>query len=118
MDRTELEKKRQAYVKKLEESLNHLVQVLSAMPEVERIVLFGSYARGRRDLLTDLDVLVVMRTDLPSLERSKLLYQILALPVDLDLLCYTPEEMTRMGGSPFLRAILKEGIVVYEKKPN
>lgn len=104
-------------MKKLEESLSYLVQVLSSMPEVERVVLFGSYAQGRRDLLTDLDVLVVMQMDLPPLERSKLLYQTLAFPVDLDLLCYTPLEMAKMEESPFLRRVLKEGIVIYEKKP-
>jgi predicted nucleotidyltransferase len=113
----ELKERRAVYLRRLEESLDRLVQVLSAMPEVERIIIFGSYARGRRDLLTDLDILVVMCTDLPPLERSKLLYQTLALPVDLDLLCYTPEELEAAKESPFLKAILKEGIVLYEKKP-
>ncbi len=112
-----LGERRAAYLQKLEQSLERLVQVLSTRPEVERIILFGSYAHGRRDLLTDLDVLVIMHTDLPPLERLRLLYQSLALPVDLDLLCYTPEELEARKRNPFLKAILEEGIVLYEKKP-
>jgi len=29
------------------------------MPEVQQVILFGSYAAGRRDLFTDLDVIVM-----------------------------------------------------------
>lgn len=112
-----LVEKRKLYVKKLEESLDKLVRTLSPLPEVERIILFGSYSRGRRDLLTDLDVLVVMRTELPFLERLKTLYQMLVLPVDADILCYTPEEFEALKDGPFLREALEEGIVLYEKKP-
>jgi len=111
-----LEERRQAYSRGLEESCDRIVQELSNIPGVERVILFGSYARGRRDLLTDLDILVVMQTDLPLLERLKLLYQALALPVDLDLLCYTPEELESAKESPFFKEILREGIVLYEKK--
>ncbi|MGB4781305.1 nucleotidyltransferase domain-containing protein [Candidatus Methylomirabilis sp.] len=49
----------------------------------------GSYARGRADLFTDLDLLVVMETNLSFIDRLRMLYPLLALPVDLDLLCYT-----------------------------
>jgi len=40
--------------------VDRLKRELASIPEVERVILFGSYVRGRRDLLTDLDVLVVM----------------------------------------------------------
>jgi predicted nucleotidyltransferase len=112
-----LRRKRTAYVAELEEAVNRLVAVLSAMPEVERVILFGSYARGRRDLFTDLDVLVLMRTELGFLERTKHLYRMLDLPVDADILCYLPEEFERLKERPLLRRALQEGIVVYEKKP-
>jgi len=114
---SDLRRKRTAYVAELEEAVNRLVAVLSAMPEVERVILFGSYARGRRDLFTDLDVLVLMRTELGFLERTKYLYRMLDLPVDADILCYLPEEFERLKERPFLRRALQEGIVVYEKKP-
>jgi len=85
--------------------------------QVERVGLFGSYARGRADLFTDLDVLVVMRTEEPFVERVKMLYGLLALPVDLDLVCYTPQEFEDLKDRPFLKRILEEEVVLYEKKP-
>lgn len=112
----DLRGKRAAYVAALDEAAKRLVTVLSAVPEVERVVLFGSYARGRRDLLTDLDALVVIRTELGFLERTKYLYRLLNLGVDADILCYRPEEFEQLKERPFFKRILQEGIVVYEKK--
>ena len=108
--------RRKAYVTKLEESVQRMVKVLSRLPEVERVILFGSYARGRRDLLTDLDILVVMDTRLDILARTTFIYEQLFLPVDYDVLVYTPLELERWKEQPFLRQILEEGKVLYEKK--
>lgn len=67
---TELDGQRQVYIAALERSLDGLVAQLAAMPEVERVILFGSYATGRRDLFTDLDLLVVMRSSLNFISRT------------------------------------------------
>lgn len=114
---TDLRRKRAAYAAQLEGAVNRLVAVLSAIPEVERVILFGSYVRGQRDLFTDLDVLVLMRTELEFPERLKYLYRMLDLPVDADILCYLPEEFEKLKERPFLKRAIREGIVVYEKKP-
>lgn len=114
---TDLRRKRVAYTAQLEGAVNRLVAVLSAIPEVERVILFGSYVRGQRDLFTDLDVLVLMRTELEFPERLQYLYRMLDLPVDADILCYLPEEFEELKERPFLKTALREGIVVYEKKP-
>ncbi|MEM3486396.1 MAG: nucleotidyltransferase domain-containing protein [Candidatus Methanomethyliaceae archaeon] len=100
----------------MEESVKQLREVLSSLPEVEQITLLSSYAQGRRDLLTDLDVLVVMHTNLPFLERQRFLYQRLALPVDADILCYTSEEFEALKDGPFWTNALKQVVVLYEKK--
>jgi predicted nucleotidyltransferase len=101
----------------LERSLDLLVKTLSQRSDILRISVFGSYARGRADLFTDLDVLVIMDTTRPFLERQRELYELLALPVDLDLLCYTPHEFENLKDQPFLRHALTDEKVVYEKKP-
>lgn len=115
--RADLAKKRAAYASRLEEAVRAVVETLSGIDAVRRVSLFGSYARGRRDLFTDLDVLVVMDTTMGFLERLRFLYGTLALPVDLDLVCYTPQELRDLRDTPFLRRILEEEVVVYEKKP-
>lgn len=107
---------REEYAQRLDDALAAVVTRLSSLPEVERVILFGSYAEGRRDLFTDLDLLVVMRTEEGFLERSRRLYGLLAgLGVDLDLLAYTPEELDENRDRPFFRRALA-GKVVYEKR--
>lgn len=65
MEKRTLTEARAEYVSLLEKTLQQIVAKLSAMPEVERISLFGSYASGRADLFTDLDLLIVMETGQP-----------------------------------------------------
>ncbi len=113
----DLEAERRRYRRALERAREEIPRRLAALPEVERVSLFGSFARGRRDLLTDLDLLVVMRTDLPFLARLARLHALLAdLGVDLDILCYTPEEFARMRTAPFLRRALRDEVVLYAKE--
>ena len=82
----------------------------------ERAIAFGSYARGTADGYSDLDLVVVLRTHLPLTERWPLLRELLdALPVSVDLLVYTPEELAlgmeqRTG---IFDVIDREGVLLY-----
>jgi len=62
--------KRVAYRRALEDALTRIRQRLAEIPGVQKAVLFGSAARGRRDLFTDLDLLVVMQSDSEFIQRS------------------------------------------------
>src|SRR5438046_8601179 len=117
MNQVDIAERRREYADLLEQSLTRLVDLLKERDDVLRISLFGSYARGRRDLFTDLDVLVIMQTAEPFVERQCRLYGLLGLPVDLDLLCYTPEEFDAMKFQPFLRHALMDEKVLYERSP-
>ena len=83
-----------------------------------RAVAFGSFARGAADGYSDLDLAVVLRTELPAFGRGELLKDLFdALPVGLDLVVYTPEEFergmqARMG---VFDAIAREGVTIYER---
>ncbi len=112
-----LEAERAVYVQRLEESVRRAAQVLSQVDGIQRVSLFGSYARGQRDLFTDLDLLVIWESERPVLERLKFLYSLLDVPVDLDVVCYTPAELEALRDRPFLRRILSEEVVLYEAKP-
>lgn len=113
--KTDLEKKRAEYCEALEQGLNKIVTFLSSKPEVERVILFGSYASGRRDLFTDLDLLVVMNSHLDFVSRTASLQQELDVGVDLDLLVYTPQEFARRKHQGMIRQALQNGKVLYEK---
>lgn len=108
---------RAAYVRRLEEAVQRIRTVLADVPGIQRVSLFGSYAHGRRDLFTDLDLFVVWDTDRPLLERQRHLYSLLGVPVDLDIVCYTPAEFEATADSPFNRRILQKEVVLFETKP-
>lgn len=107
---------RSAYVQRLEAAPRRIVERLSGVEGIQRVSLFGSYARGRRDPFTDLDVLVIWDTDKPFLERLSFLHALFDVGVDLDVFCYTPEEFERMRDRPFLRGALRDEVLL-EKRP-
>lgn len=111
-----LAKKRSAYRRSLENAFHRILAQLKSMPEVEMVILFGSYAAGRQDLFTDLDLLVVMTSTKDFVTRTAELYQQIQAGVDLDLLAYTPEEFEQQKNSRFMRYALKTGKVLYEKR--
>lgn len=61
------------------------------------------------------DVLIIMNTEKSFVERLREIYPLLALPVDAGILCYTPEEVERTRNRGFLKRILDEEVVIYEK---
>lgn len=83
--------------------------------KVERMILFGSRARGelRRD--SDVDLIIVspgFRRKNVS-QRASPLYLEWALKLPVDFLCYTPEEFRELAGRPSLvREALREGVAI------
>ena len=98
----------------LEEALDEVVAQLRDMSGVRKVILFGSYAAGRRDLSTDLDLMVVMESDLDFVGRNAEMAGRIRCGVALDLLVYTPAEMERMRQRPFMRHAMAAGKVLYE----
>lgn len=70
MSQTSLKQRRDQYRQALDRALADILDQLARMPEVEKVILFGSYAAGRRDLFTDLDLLVVMATERDFVHRT------------------------------------------------
>jgi predicted nucleotidyltransferase len=118
MASNQLIQKRKQYSQNLDASLEKIIRCLAEIREVQKVILFGSYSTGRRDLFTDLDLIVIMESDQDLIHRTADLYQELQVSVDLDLLVYTPDEFERKRNSAFLRHALNTGKVVYEKKLN
>ena len=84
----------------------------------ERVILFGSRARGRAQAESDFDLLVIKESELPRHRRSAPLYTALAdLPVEVEVMVYTPEEVRDWSQVPqaFITTALREGKVLYEK---
>ncbi len=80
----------------------------------QQVVLFGSLARGTPALTSDVDLLIVWDTPLDFVTRTVEIYRQLQPCEAVDLLVYTPDEMTWMADRPFIRNALREGTVLYE----
>lgn len=84
----------------------------------QKIVLFGSHVWGTPDAGSDVDLLVVMDSDLPAAARSaRISRECRPRLLPLDVIVRTPSEVAeRLGmGDPFLRRILDEGQVLYAR---
>lgn len=80
----------------------------------EKILLFGSWARGDDDPESDVDLVVVYRTEKRFLDRLAELYVAWDLPVAVDILAYTPEEFAQLlEERAFVQDIVAEAEVVY-----
>jgi len=108
-----LHQRREAHQKALWQEVHRLTAAVAELG-AQRIVLFGSLAQGKPGLTSDLDLLIVWDTPLDFLARVAELYRCLQPRVPVDLLVYTPNEMTRMVHTPFVSRALNEGKVLYE----
>jgi uncharacterized protein len=96
----------------------YVPDIVSRRPEIKRIVLFGSVARGDAVPGSDVDLLLVLNSSSrPFLERISE-YRPDRFPVGVEIFAYTQEELDNMlgEGNWFLRRALSEGEVLFDKE--
>lgn len=84
----------------------------------ERVVLFGSRATGTPHADSDVDLLVIMDAEGSSIQRAVSVKRVCRPRfVAMDVLVKTAEEVATQlrRGNLFLRQILEEGRVLYER---
>ncbi len=84
--------------------------------DADRIVLFGSHARGVATDDSDVDLLIILPFEGKSVIQSVEIRMRLRQAFPVDLIVRTPEKVRdRLDmGDDFLREILEEGKVLYE----
>ncbi len=82
----------------------------------DRVVLFGSYARGVPTDDSDVDLLIILPFEGKSVFQSVEIRMRLRPAFPVDLIVRTPEKVReRLAmGDDFMREILEEGKVLYE----
>ena len=89
--------------------------VASVSPQ--RVLLFGSAARGKLSADSDLDVLVIMRGAVHRRQTAQKIYRDLqGVDAPVDVVVVTEEDIANYGDKPgtILRPALNEGQVLYD----
>jgi predicted nucleotidyltransferase len=80
--------------------MEEVVRRIVAVGDPERVILFGSRARGDARPDSDIDLLIVQETDDPPARRSLAIRRALrGIPVGKDVIVYTPEEFADWMGA-------------------
>ena len=88
--------------------------------EPQKIIVFGSRARGDHRPDSDVDILVIAESDEPRYKCDGPLYTALAhLPLNVDVLVYTPREVQDWSAvrHALPTTAVREGIVIYVRDP-
>ena len=84
-----------------EDTIAQAVATLVAVGKPQRIVLFGSYARGDADDASDLDLMVVKsQVTNRAQEMLQLSRALRPLRVPVDVLLVSADELARLGQQP------------------
>ncbi len=96
--------------------VNDYAAALREHIRLDRIVLFGSYARGEATDESDLDLIVVSPDfGKNAFKDSSLLYRYMPRHIfGVDALPRTPEDLAAVEPGTFLAYALEEGKIIYE----
>lgn len=100
------------------EAVDKLTQHIVERFQPQRLILFGSRARGDAQDDSDFDLLIVAPSEEPRWQRTVPVYRALAgLGIPKEIVWWTPEEIDEWRGvkAHFINTALREGKVLYEK---
>ncbi len=110
-----MEEAKQDFRRELQDNLERILTALKDHYHPEQVVLFGSLASGDVTETSDVDLLIVKRTNKRFFDRIREVVSICDYEVGVDFLVYTPEELAEAANNnPFVRdEILSKGKVIY-----
>lgn len=104
-----------------EEIVSKILKKLVKDYKPERVILFGSYAWGKPNPQSDLDLLVVKKSRKDRIKRFSEVRKLIFDPgrdLVVSPLVLTPAELDERLelGDDFIRDIIEKGIVLYDQK--
>ncbi len=95
-----------------------IVRRVVALADPEKVIVFGSRARGDHRPDSEIDLLVIKEASEPRHKRARALYGALAsIPVEMDIMVYTPQEVAEWRGveQAFITTATRERVVLYDR---
>lgn len=100
----------------VKKEINNIARQLVDQYGAEKVILFGSAARGELDDDSDLDFLIIKK-DIPRYGKDRLLEldRTIKYKLPTDMIVYRPDEFDALMqmGDPFIKSVLAEGKVLY-----
>lgn len=104
----------------LKKILNQFIKETKKRVSVEKIILFGSQAKGTSHKYSDIDIAVISSkfSGMNEFKRIKLLLDCVHqikydLPLDIETFGYTPQEYAHTTRFDFLETIKETGKIIY-----
>lgn len=104
--------------KNIEAEIKYITKQIIEKYKPEKIILFGSIARGDFGPDSDLDFLVIKKkTPRYRIDRMHQLRSLIDYSIATDFLIYRPDEFEKrlQMGDPFLKVVAEEGKVLYAR---
>ncbi len=102
----------------LEQELRRVKDIIVQAYHPERVILFGSLAQGNVHEWSDIDLAVVKKTSSRFIDRIGEILRLTRPRVGLNVVVYTPEEVTQMASSDhyfWVDEIVHKGKVLYDR---
>jgi predicted nucleotidyltransferase len=100
-----------------DEEIQNIVEQLIHLYRPEKVILFGSLAKGKINQGTDIDLFII-KSEVPELgvDRIRQLDAMINYKLATDFIVYKPEEVEQRLklGDPFVKSIFEEGKVLYD----
>jgi predicted nucleotidyltransferase len=98
--------------------MKQIVTFITSKISPERIVLFGSYARGENNKNSDIDILILMKNlknerEITGLLYKELLHSDISIPVDFLAIDYDKYNKLKNKTGYIYKTIEKEGQILY-----
>ncbi|MBU0651045.1 nucleotidyltransferase domain-containing protein [bacterium] len=98
--------------------IDNIVKIVVDKYNPDKVVLFGSYAKGNPSENSDLDLIIIKDSSEPRYKRANVIRKELrGMKIPIDLLVYTNDEIYKWkdNKSAFVTKALKSGKILYGK---
>jgi len=104
--------------RELEKELQRIMDIIILKYRPEKVILFGSLVNNRMSEISDIDLFVIKKTPNRYWERIDEILHLIHPKEAIDIFIFTPEEVESnlRQGNLYLKEILEEGKVLYERR--
>lgn len=96
--------------------IQNIAETIANTIKPDKIILYGSYAWGKPDEQSDVDLFIIQKSNLTRIDRARNARKaIWGMGVPVDISVYTPNEVERRLniGDFFIKDIINKGKILY-----